>query len=170
MATALTETGLFLNRILGLEPSTSSPATTPAQTSPARKRAPAAEPAPSGILRADTVVGLLLEGLPVRSFQVLCDAFQLPRERMAEAVGIAPRTLARRKVFKPDESERIFRFGRVFQDAVDLFNGNEGEARAWLLQPQFGLGGAIPLEFARTEPGAQEVRSLIGRLNEGIFA
>lgn len=154
----------FLNRILGLRP-----AARPSDESLVLEESAGEYRAPSP-LRTQTVVQRLSQGLPASSFVVLCDAFQLPQDRMAEAVNIAPRTLARRKVFKPDESERIFRFGRIFQDAVDLFDGKVDEAREWLKQPQFGLGGAVPLEFARTEPGAQEVRALIARLNEGIFA
>ncbi len=154
----------FLNRILGLRPAA------PRNDGALAFEEPVAEYQAPSTLRTQTVVQRLLKGLPVSSFAVLCDAFQLPQDRMAEAVSIAPRTLARRKIFKPDESERIFRFGRIFQDAVDLFDGEVDEAREWLKQPQFGLGGAVPLEFAKTEPGAQEVRNLIARLNEGIFA
>lgn len=167
MAKAEADSGELLNRILGLSGVTVKAARRTVSAEATRMVEPSPGPAP---LRTETVVDRLLEGLPVTSFQVLCDALQLPRDRLAELVGIAPRTLARRKVFKPDESERIFRFGRIFQDALELFNGEAEEARAWLNQPQFGLGGAVPLEFARTEPGAQEVRALIGRLNEGVFA
>jgi putative toxin-antitoxin system antitoxin component (TIGR02293 family) len=163
MAEIEVDGGELLNRILGLSKS-------PPERGRRSALAEATEVAGPAPLRTETVVGRLLEGLPVTSFQVLCEALQIPRDRLAELVGIAPRTLARRKVFKPDESERIFRFGRIFQDALELFNGEAEEARTWLKRPQFGLGGAVPLEFARTEPGAQEVRALIGRLNEGVFA
>lgn len=162
MANAEADAGELLHRILGMT-----------KAAGGRVRRPVAEVpgAPETVpLRTQTVVDRLLEGLPVTSFQVLGDALEVPRERLAELVGIAPRTLARRKVFKPEESDRIFRFGRIYQDALELFNGQAEEARSWLKSPQFGLGGAIPLEFARTEPGAQEVRALIGRLNEGVFA
>ncbi|MBN9691988.1 MAG: DUF2384 domain-containing protein [Verrucomicrobia bacterium] len=163
MAKAEADAGELLHRILGL---------TSAATGRVRRTAVAEFPEATGTapLRTETVVGRLLEGLPITSFQVLGEALEVPRDRLAELVGIAPRTLARRKVFKPEESDRIFRFGRIYQDALELFNGQAEEARTWLKSPQFGLGGAIPLEFARTEPGAQEVRALIGRLNEGVFA
>ncbi len=167
MAKVEAETGELLNRILGLSGVTGKGARQAVSTVATRMVEPSPGPVP---LRTETVVDRLLEGLPLTSFQVLSEALQIPRDRLAELVGIAPRTLARRKVFKPDESERIFRFGRIFQDALELFNGEAEEARTWLKRPQFGLGGAVPLEFARTEPGAQEVRALIGRLNEGVFA
>jgi uncharacterized protein (DUF2384 family) len=31
------------------------------------------------------------------------------------------------------------------------------------------LGGAIPLEIAKTEVGAREVEQIIGRLEQGVF-
>jgi Protein of unknown function (DUF2384) len=40
-------------------------------------------------------------------------------------------------------------------------------AREWLKSPQFALGGEIPLEYADTEPGAQIVEDLLGRIEHG---
>jgi putative toxin-antitoxin system antitoxin component (TIGR02293 family) len=51
---------------------------------------------------------------------------------------------------------------------MELFEGGVAEAREWLTAPQPALGGRIPLEFARTQVGAAEVESLVGRLEQGI--
>ncbi|WP_082407641.1 MbcA/ParS/Xre antitoxin family protein [Verrucomicrobium spinosum] len=36
--------------------------------------------------------------------------------------------------------------------------------------PQTGLGGAIPLDYARTEVGAREVEALLTRIEHGVYA
>jgi putative toxin-antitoxin system antitoxin component (TIGR02293 family) len=81
--------------------------------------------------------------------------------------------LARRKVSRrltPDESERLLRISAVFEDAVDLFEGDVAAAVNWLTTPRKALGDRAPLTYARTEPGAREVENLIGRLEHGIFS
>ena len=90
---------------------------------------------------------------------------------IAELIQIPTRTLTRRKAegkFAPDESDRLVRAARVFGRTMELFEGDAAEARGWLAAPQPGLGGRIPLEFARTEVGAGEVENLVGRLEHGI--
>jgi putative toxin-antitoxin system antitoxin component (TIGR02293 family) len=90
---------------------------------------------------------------------------------LAELIQIPTRTLTRRKAegkFAPEESDRLVRAARVFGRTMELFEGHAAEARAWLAAPQPALGGRIPLEFARTEVGAGEVESLVGRLEHGI--
>ena len=166
----------FMGRLLGLGSYAKTPPR-PAKT----KGKPVAAPESNGVakedtvaaapaeLRPDMVVELVRQGLPARSFGVLCDAFQLPQDRLARVIHLAPRTLARRKIFKPAESERILRLGRLFQQATEVL-GDEGEARDWLLAPAFGLGGAVPLDYAGTEVGAREVEHLLGRIDHGIFA
>ena len=47
---------------------------------------------------------------------------------------------------------------------------SEANARQWLNAPQFGLGGAIPLEYAGTEVGAREVEDLLGRIEYGVYS
>jgi len=61
------------------------------------------------------------------------------------------------------------RFWRLVRQAADLF-GDIERARAWLKHPQYGLGGAIPLDYARTEIGAREVENLLGRIDYGVYS
>lgn len=93
--------------------------------------------------------------------------------RLAEIIGIPERTLARRKAggrLTTDESERLLRIARVFEKAVDLFEGNGSEALDWLNSPKKALDNHVPLTYSRTELGAREVENLIGRLEYGVFS
>ena len=69
-----------------------------------------------------------------------------------------------------DESERMGRLADIYEAAVDLFDGDHDAARRWLTSPAYGLGNACPIEFARSDAGALEVRNLIGRLSDGVFS
>lgn len=100
-------------------------------------------------------------------------ATQLPLERIAQFVGIPQRTLTRRAdegKLRADESDRVLRASRVFELAVDLFEGDVSAARQWLQTPQAALGGEAPLELAATDIGAREIENLIGRLEHGVVA
>lgn len=125
---------------------------------------------------ADDVPALVRQveqGFPFRALQQFQKSSGLPMERIAALVRIPPRTLARRKAagrLHPDESERLLRLSRVFDKAVALFEGDAPAARRWLATPKKALGGEIPLDFARTEVGAREVETLIGRLEHGVFS
>lgn len=93
--------------------------------------------------------------------------------RLATLIGIPERTLARRKAsgkLTTEESERLLRIAGIFEDAVDLFEGDVPAAVNWLTTLRKALGDRPPLSYARTEPGAREVENLIGRLEHGIFS
>jgi putative toxin-antitoxin system antitoxin component (TIGR02293 family) len=85
-------------------------------------------------------------------------------------VLISPRTINRRKSeerLPPDESERIFRIGRLIEIAVSVI-GSEEEARAWMKEENFALGGKTPLEMASTQPGAELVERVLHQIDHGI--
>lgn len=141
---------------------------------PIRARAVAAAsastaPPQDAMTGSSFVVSRVKEGLPASAFDLLCQAFEVARERMCQIVQIPARTLARRTVFKPEESERIVRLGRLFQRATEVL-GSDAEARTWFRASQMALGGVSPLDYADTEPGAREVEDLLGRLEHGVFA
>ncbi len=113
------------------------------------------------------------KGLPVKALGNLARSLGLPEREVARHVGISARTLARRKTegrFHPDESNRITRLSMLFDDVVELFEGNTTSAAHWFHTPKKALGGATPIEYADTEPGVREIQDLIGRLEHGVFS
>jgi putative toxin-antitoxin system antitoxin component (TIGR02293 family) len=111
------------------------------------------------------------EGLSYRVWDQFLRNTGFDKETAAHLVGMAPRTLARRKEearLHPEESDRLIRAARIFSRALDLFGGDVASARGWLSRPQPALGGATPLDYAASELGSREVENLIGRLEYGI--
>jgi putative toxin-antitoxin system antitoxin component (TIGR02293 family) len=107
-------------------------------------------------------------GLHRDAFNRLKAVIDTSGESLARVLRIPARTLARREVFKPDESERILRVASAFQRAIDVLGSLE-KARRWFSSRQRALGGRTPLEFCDTEPGADEVVRLLGRIEHGVF-
>lgn len=98
------------------------------------------------------------------------DASQL---RLGQSLNISKRTMRRRKTegkFTAEESERIMRMYKIIQKALDVFDGDIDGARLWIKTPKKALGGEIPMDFADTDVGAQEVVHLLGRIEHGVFS
>lgn len=111
-------------------------------------------------------------GLPMRELEVLRASLDVPMEKLASKLGISVATIQRRKQqgrLEFGESDRVLRFARLMGKAVAVF-GNEKDAREWLSSPQFGLGGAVPLDYAKSEVGAREVENLLGRIEHGVYS
>src|SRR6058998_210294 len=112
------------------------------------------------------------KGLPFSDLKVLQDSIDMPFEQLAAKLSISRSTLQRRKAagrLSPDESDKVMRYSRLVRQAADFF-GDIEKARAWLKHPQYGLGGAVPLDYARTETGAREVENLLGRMKYGVYS
>ena len=67
------------------------------------------------------------------------------------------------------ESERMLRLAEIYEGALHLFAGDKGDAREWLLSPVRGLNNNRPIDYARTDYGAREVRNLMGGSNMESF-
>ena len=125
-------------------------------------------------LHEDTLNGLigqLKKGLPVSSLTTLSDQLGVSEKRLIETVNIAQRTVTRRKKegrFKSDESERVFRIVRLYERAIETMGTNE-LAKHWFRTPIPALDGKTPLEFADTEPGAQQVEALLELFEDGAI-
>ena len=112
------------------------------------------------------------KGLRFSELETLQTSIGMPFEQLAAKLCISRSTLQRRKAagrLSPDESDKVIRYSRLLQQAVDFF-GDIEKARAWLKHPQYGLGGAVPLDYARTETGAREVENLLGQMKYGVYS
>ncbi len=111
-------------------------------------------------------------GLAVSEMEALGAALDEPMDRLAPRLGISKATWQRRKStgrLGKEESDRVVRFARLMGKALEIFE-TEPDARRWLNSPQYGLGGAIPLDYAETEIGAREVEDLLGRIEYGVYS
>jgi len=123
--------------------------------------------------RTDDLVRQIERGLPFKALESLAALSGLSVNLFASVLGIPERTLARRKTtgrLAPDESERLLRISTVFENALELFEGDVSGAVTWLTNPKKALGRQTPLAYSRTELGAREVENLIGRLEHGVFS
>ena len=121
----------------------------------------------------DRLIAEIKKGFRVATFEHLARQLDLPERELARFVAISERTLIRRRKagrLNADESDRIARIAMLFDEAVELFEGDRTRASQWFRSPRKALGGAAPIEYADTEPGAREVRDLIGRIEHGVFA
>jgi putative toxin-antitoxin system antitoxin component (TIGR02293 family) len=122
---------------------------------------------------AANLVKVLEAGLPVKELADLQASLDVPVEKLAPMLGISKATFHRRKgtdsKLKPAVSDRVVRFARLLGKAVQVF-GDIEDAKQWLNSPQFGLGGAVPLDYAKTEVGAREVENLLGRIEYGVYS
>ena len=58
----------------------------------------------------------------------------------------------------------------MFGKTLELFEGDRDAATDWLTTAQPALGGAVPLDLAKSEVGAREVERLVGRIGHGVFS
>ncbi|MBE7501008.1 MAG: DUF2384 domain-containing protein [Verrucomicrobiales bacterium] len=120
----------------------------------------------------NVVVQAVQHGLPFAELEALQTALDLPLEKLAPKLGMSRATLHRRKQegrLTPIESDRLMRYARLMGHAVTVF-GDETSAREWLRHPQYGLGWAVPLDYAETEAGTREVEYLLGRIDYGEYS
>lgn len=119
------------------------------------------------------LVDLVGKGLPISVLDRVAAVYGLTQQAMAELIDVPMRTLQRRRAdgrFDKAASERLYRYIRMYQRALEVFDDDEDSARRFLMEPQPGLEGAIPVEFARSELGAAEVMDLLGRIDTGVYS
>lgn len=108
-------------------------------------------------------------GIEKAWYNRLKSVLSLPDKQIADVLRISTRTLSRKEVFSPDESEKTLRLAATFQKSLETFQ-DIGTAREWFTSPKQALGGKTPFEFCDTELGAEEVRNLLGRIEHGVFS
>ncbi len=90
--------------------------------------------------------------------------------RMAEILGVHPRTIERRRVagkkLRPLEAQREEKLRRIWRDLVTLFTPEN--AVRWLTGPVPALENRRPLDIMTEDGGLDRVLDAIGRMSWGI--
>src|ERR1700755_486299 len=98
-------------------------------------------------LKARTSADLIQQvqrGFSFRSLQAFAERSSRGVAQIASILAIPERTLARRKSsgkLSWEESERLLRLSAIFEDTLELFEGDSAAAVQWLTASQQALGG-----------------------------
>jgi len=112
------------------------------------------------------------KGLPYTAFEALLDALEVHSKQLADLLGVASRTLARRKserYLSPIESDRLYRIAHMTFLASEALGSLE-KGRQWLHRSNRALGGEPPIAHLDTEIGERQVQELLLRICYGIYS
>ncbi len=102
----------------------------------------------------------------------VANTYRLDSQQKAAIFGVPVRTQARYKkddaALKPLVVDRLERFNRITQQAIDLFE-DEAEAQKWLSTPKVSLNNQTPLSAMATDRGAKQVEEILYRAEYGVY-
>lgn len=110
------------------------------------------------------------KGVAYTTFTHLAKRLGVSEERLRTVLGFSAATLHRRRLtgrFTLDESNRLY-WVESLVDLADQVLEDPEETRLFMTTGNLALGGAIPLEYARTAPGLETVRNLLIQLDHGV--
>ncbi len=112
------------------------------------------------------------DGFRYEAVDSLSKAMDLHIGELTRLLEISAKTLHRRRAtnrLEASESDRLVRVADIFARAQEVL-GSADKARAWLLRPNRALLGEPPIALLDTQPGAEEVEDVLGRIEHGLFS
>jgi putative toxin-antitoxin system antitoxin component (TIGR02293 family) len=112
-------------------------------------------------------------GIPISKANDLMQEWNIPMRRFAELLGLSDRHW--RRVARTDgvlgmiESDRMVRLQKILNEVSDVFDDPES-CQNWLTTPVAALAGRTPLSMLDTDAGIEGVRTMLIRIEHGIFS
>jgi putative toxin-antitoxin system antitoxin component (TIGR02293 family) len=90
-----------------------------------------------------------------------------------KAMGISERTLQRAetadKRLDTNASDRTLRLAAVTEQAIEVL-GSQEAAERWLSTPAIGLDQRRPIDLLQSSKGTELVKTLLTRIDYGVYA
>lgn len=117
---------------------------------------------------------LVTEGVTVLVARQMMATFDiLQRDEILRVVGISERTLqrgqAKNKLLDSNASDRTLRLAEVTDQAIDVL-GSQRAAELWMSKPALALDQRRPIDLLQSSAGTDLVKSLLTRMDHGVYA
>jgi putative toxin-antitoxin system antitoxin component (TIGR02293 family) len=114
----------------------------------------------------------ILEGLEFEAAEEIKARASLTDPELAKLLGIGEATLRRARAsggaLDATTSDRLYRLSKVLTIAEETLEGADN-AMSWLRRPQPALAGRVPLELLVTQAGADQVETLLRRIDYAVY-
>jgi putative toxin-antitoxin system antitoxin component (TIGR02293 family) len=114
----------------------------------------------------------ILAGLDFSAVDNLKQHGSLTDAELARLLGMGEATLRRARAARGKldaaTSDRLYRLSKILAVAEEVLEG-PANALQWLRRAQPALGGAVPIDLLITQAGAEEVETLLRRIDFGVY-
>ncbi len=118
---------------------------------------------------------LVAKGIGVAEAKQVMAGFTVINEKQFYSVlGITPRTMQRRaasasKTLDANATDRALRLVSVMSQAQEVL-GSQDAAERWLSSPAMGLDQRVPIDLLQSSEGTAMVKTLLSRMEYGVYA
>jgi putative toxin-antitoxin system antitoxin component (TIGR02293 family) len=118
---------------------------------------------------------LVIAGLLVEQARQLLRQYKIIQEKdLLVVLGITTRTMQRRaasakKTLDPNASDRAIRLATITAQAIDVL-GSQEAAEKWLSTPAMALDQRKPIDLLQSSEGSELVKTLLTRIDYGVYA
>ena len=122
-----------------------------------------------------TAHDLVTKGVSVAAVKQVMDTFNIITEaQVHEVLGISAKTLQRRstsgaRTLDSNASDRALRLVSVTSQAISVL-GSQEAAERWLERPAIGLDRRRPIDLLKSTEGCEMVKTLLTRMDYGVYA
>jgi putative toxin-antitoxin system antitoxin component (TIGR02293 family) len=114
----------------------------------------------------------ILEGLEFEAAEEIKARASLTDPELAKLLGIGEATLRRARAaggpLDATTSDRLYRLSKILAIAEEALETADN-AMSWLRRAQPALAGRVPLELLVTQAGADQVETLLRRIDYGVY-
>jgi putative toxin-antitoxin system antitoxin component (TIGR02293 family) len=114
----------------------------------------------------------ILDGLGFDAVESVKEHLALTDPEIARLLGVGEATLRRTRAARapldPATSDRLYRLSKIVAVAEEVLEGRDNAA-TWIRRPQPALRGRVPLDLLVTQAGAEEVETLLRRIDFGVY-
>jgi putative toxin-antitoxin system antitoxin component (TIGR02293 family) len=122
-----------------------------------------------GLSPLETIL-LIRKGVPAKILVDLSKYLQCPKQSIYRLAGIsrdvAERKILNKQLLSPQSTERVFRFIRAEEKAMEVF-GIVENAWKWLQAPTVVFQGQAPIDLLDTDIGTDEVFKVLAAIEYG---
>lgn len=127
---------------------------------------------PESLMTSFEKIGMIKEGISKKDLENLKEKAGFDYNQLSKVLSVARATLINKKgneKFDIGLSEKIVSVADVYSYGYEVFE-DENRFNNWIFHSNKALGGQSPYDLLDSQYGREEVKSLIGRIDYGVYS
>lgn len=127
---------------------------------------------PESKMTAIEKMNISKSGVTKKDLVGLKEKSALDYDKLAKTLSVTRATLINKKPaekFNASLSERIIGLAEIYSYGFEVFENKE-QFNSWINSPNQALGGKSPYDLLDSQFGREEVMSIIGRIDYGVYS